>query len=265
MSIVHNLILSKVARKLNSKDLKNHELIKTDDGSPSAYSKIYGENFHNTTGAVSETKTHYINGCKVVNRAKSQDLSILEVGFGLGIGVLETFKAVKDLPCRVSFTSLEIDTELPEYFSGLDQPFKMKKTSFGFEAQERNFKLRILVGNARTTLVKDTHKFNAIYQDAFSPKRNAILWTKEWFELLKSKSCPDCIMSTYSSSSSIRKAMLEAGWTIKKGVKFGPKRSSTRAYLEGQSDEDIIEHLKRSPAPVLTDAIANDYTLRDKK
>lgn len=253
---------------MKSKDLKepklvNHELIKTEDGSLSAFSKTYGENFHNTTGAQSETQTHYIEGCKILEKAQAKDIHVLEVGFGLGVGAIETLKAVQGLTNKVRFTSLEIDPELPEYFALKNGNIKLVKTAFGYEGVSGNFHLRVLIGDARATLKADKEDFDAIYQDAFSPKRNAILWTKEWFELLRTKAKNDCIMSTYSSSSSIRKAMLEAGWIIKKGVKFGPKRSSTRAYIEGESDQDILEHLKRSPAPVLTDAIADDYTLKE--
>ena len=77
--------------------------------------------------------------------------------------------------------------------------------------KNENFHLIILIGDARVSLpkFKNDHdiKFDCIYQDAFSPKRNAILWTSEWFKLLKSISNQDCIMSTYSASSSIRKSM----------------------------------------------------------
>ena len=123
----------------------------------------------------------------------------------------------------------------------------------------------ILIGDARISLpwFLENHslRFHAIYQDAFSPKRNATLWTYEWFKLLKSASHQQVTLSTYSSSSSIRKSMIKAGWKVYKGEKFGPKRSSTRARLTGVTDPDIIEHLDRSPAMILTDENANEYTL----
>lgn len=248
-------------------ELKNHTLIQTGDGSPSAFSKTYGENFHNTTGAVSETLVHYIDGCKIKEKAKEkadkqEPLRILEVGLGLGVGVEQTFLALKDIHCAVEFTSLEIDEELPLYLKE-NNPFfaSLTRSSKGFSMVLGDFKLSVLLGDARETLPKEEKNYHAIYQDAFSPKRNASLWTKEWFELLRSKAGEDCLMSTYSSSSSIRKAMLAAGWKINKGVKFGPKRSSTRAGLKGESDRDILERLKRSPALALTDANAKDYHL----
>src|SRR5690606_27427663 len=109
--------------------------------------------------------------------------------------------------------------------------------------------LKILIGDARITLPhyikKHSLKVHAIYQDAFSPKRNPDLWTVEWFTLLKEISHQDVIMSTYSSSSAIRKSMAEAGFTLYPGEKFGPKRSSTRARLKGEMDPETLLHLQR--------------------
>lgn len=252
-------------QKTNPKkhELINHELITTEDGSLSAFSKTYGENFHNTTGAVSETKIHYIDGCQIIPRASiTSEFNILEVGLGLGLGVEQTWLAVKELKTKIKMTSLEIDEELILHIKGSNPLFRdLVKFDQVYRTKVGNFEIEILLGDARETLPVHRGQFNAIYQDAFSPKRNAILWTKEWFHLLREKSCDDCVMSTYSSSSSVRKAMIAAGWKIQKGVKFGPKRSSTRAYLQGETDASILEHLDRSPAITLTDEAAGTYHL----
>ncbi|MBC77814.1 MAG: hypothetical protein CME64_17545 [Halobacteriovoraceae bacterium] len=244
-------------------NLKNHDLIITEDGSQSAFSKTYGENFHNTTGAASETLAHYVEGCKIVERAQEQeDFRILEVGLGLGVGVEKTYEAVKDLNCNIHFTTLEIDEELVLHLKETNTLFSdLEKQGDDYVGVVGSFHLRILLGDARERVKECMKNINAIYQDAFSPKRNATLWTTEWFKDLYELSADDCIMSTYSSSSSIRKSMLAAGWKIKKGIKFGKKRSSTRAYMTGESDSDIIEHLERSPAITLTDENAKDYHL----
>jgi hypothetical protein len=73
-----------------------------------------------------------------------------------------------------------------------------------------------------------------------------------------------CIMSTYSSSSSIRKSMLKANWKLYKGEKFGPKRSSTRAKVTGETDADILTHLENSPVHAITDENHFKYTMDNK-
>ena len=95
--------------------MTNYKIIQTEDGSKTLYSKLYDENCHSTSGAVSETILHYIEGCKINETSKKHSpLKILEVGFGAGIGFLETVKALNQTPFE--FISFEIDEELIHIF-----------------------------------------------------------------------------------------------------------------------------------------------------
>lgn len=241
-----------------------YKLIETEDGSQTLYSPLYDEACHSTHGAIEETKLHYIQGCQIEEKLKEKDISILEVGFGTGIGFIETAKVVPENRL-LDFFSLEIDKNLVEYFFQQHE-LEYKVIDNHYIHQKNNVTLSILVGDARVVLAsylqESNKKFHAIYQDAFSPKRNASLWTTEWFTLLGKYSSEDCILSTYSSSSAIRKSMLAANWRVQKGEKFGPKRSSTRAKITGESDPEILEHLKRSQAITLTDDNAKECKLK---
>jgi tRNA U34 5-methylaminomethyl-2-thiouridine-forming methyltransferase MnmC len=176
-------------------------------------------------------------------------MTILEVGFGVGVGLLTTWEMTKDLPAKIHFVSLEIDPELVNWFTerNKDHPL-FRDPKFSFE---------VLIGDARQTLpryMKEKRpQWNAIYQDAFSPKKNPVLWTKEWFSLLREGSSTDAILSTYSASTSIRKSLLEAGWKLYPGEKFGAKRTSTRARLTGETDALLLESLSQSSVKALTD------------
>lgn len=252
--------------------LKGHNFIQTEDGSYTAFSERYNEACHSTSGAVTETKLHYIEGCNIIEKALSHSpLAIFEVGFGVGVGFFETQKALAHH--HFHFLSIEIDEALVKYVfetNELLKSYKIKNEDnlIIYEVKTQNFHLEVLVGDARVTvseyLKKNSFTAHAIYQDAFSPKRNPDLWTIEWFTLLKSFSDKDVIMSTYSSSSAIRKSMLMAGFKLYAGEKFGPKRSSTRARLTGETSEAILEHLKRSEAITLTDANKHTYKLEGK-
>ncbi len=243
-----------------------HQWLETADGTHTLFSEVFQEGCHSTSGAKKETLLHYIEGCQIQETLSTQDqLVILEVGFGLGIGFMTTLEVLGKYNQSWSFLSLELDEELLEWFrlEHIDHPF-LKLLNWQsvagvkiLSAKNSQIELKILCGNARETLPKYVElsgvKWNAIYQDAFSPKKNPTLWTKEWFELLRANSLPHTHLSTYSASSSIRKSLLEAGWSLQKGEKFGPKRTSTRASLSGESDPDILEQLHRSPAPALRD------------
>ena len=239
-------------------------MVKTEDGSYTLFSEKFQEACHSTSGARSETLLHYFHGCEVPSKLEEGPIQILEVGFGLGIGFLATFDEIQKLGLRSkwSFLSVELDRDLLEWFrlQHANHHF-LKNLEWREDAlvcADENCELTILAGNARQTLPlylkEHLSLFDVIYQDAFSPKKNPILWTKEWFELLRTHSRPGVIMSTYSASSSIRKSMIEAGWKLYEGDRFGPKRSSTRARLLGETSEVIMDRLNRSPASCLTDS-----------
>lgn len=248
-----------------------HQLVETEDGSFTLFSEAFQEACHSTSGARAETLLHYVKGCQIKTKiADHKPLVILEVGFGLGIGFLTTWE---ELPKNSywHFISMEIDKNLLEWFRHkfIDHDF-LKHLSWKklgeldiLEADYNGCKLTILAGDARQTLPQyvQTHpmKWHAIYQDAFSPKRNPILWTIEWFAFLKQHADENVILSTYSASSSIRKSLSESGWKIKPGEKFGPKRTSTRATLLGVTDPEIEQHMERSPTHALSDSNIKEF------
>jgi tRNA U34 5-methylaminomethyl-2-thiouridine-forming methyltransferase MnmC len=236
----------------------NFKLITTEDGSPSFYSELFAEAGHSTSGAVSETRLHYIQGCQVEKKAaEANPLAIFETGFGIGIGFKETVKFFqeKKVTSKLHFVSTEIDPSLVDYVMANDPFFK--------NYDKDQFQLDILIGDARITLPEylktNSVQFDCFYQDAFSPRKNPTLWTTQWFSLLRSAAKKDAILSTYSASSSIRKSLLASGWALFAGEKFGPKRASTRARPQGESEAAILEQLSRSPAVVLTDENARAY------
>jgi tRNA U34 5-methylaminomethyl-2-thiouridine-forming methyltransferase MnmC len=245
---------------------KGHSYVETADGTLTLFSDQFQEACHSTSGAKQETLLHYIKGCQIVEKLQGPGpLSILEVGFGLGIGFLTTYETLFPIDRPWSFLSLEIDEHLLEWFRQenmghaflKDLKWEEESGLKWLEAKNDRIQLKILCGDARIQLANFLKKYplqwNAIYQDAFSPKRNPALWTKEWFALLKAHALDDVLLSTYSSSSSIRKSLMESGWILSKGEKFGPKRSSTRASLRGEADPEILLQLERSPVSALSD------------
>jgi tRNA U34 5-methylaminomethyl-2-thiouridine-forming methyltransferase MnmC len=240
---------------------EGHRFVETEDGSWTLFSEAFQEACHSTTGARAETLLHYIQGCRILEKAKIHSpLVVLEIGFGLGIGLLTT---LEELPegTKLHFLSVELDRNLLEWFRAQTKNHPVLKDlhweSDNLKVKTDTIEITILAGNARQTLPafveKNPVEWHAIYQDAFSPKRNPILWTKEWFTFLKEHSHPLVTLSTYSASNSIRKGLFESGWKIRKGEKFGPKRTSTRADLCGETDPEILALLERSPVSALSD------------
>ena len=164
------------------------------------------------------------------------------------------------------FISLEIDRALVEWsmknwptsLPPLEGAFYEKEGLSYFKGVCGSGEVLILIGNARETLKKAydlemVSEVEAIFQDPFSPKRNPLLWTVEWFEELKKVSSQDVALSTYSSSTSVRKSLQAAGWYMTNAPGFSSKRTSTRAFLKGPSDQELLDKLGRAPIEPLRD------------
>lgn len=239
---------------------KGYQQVLTKDNSTTLKSVDFDENFHSLTGARTETITHYIKGCKILENAnKNSNMNILEVGFGTGTGLIETYQELKDSKADIFYCSLELNSDLVEYFLQNENVDYIKENQF-IKFKYKNIKVLVIVGDARLQFRTFNHpKYHAIYQDAFSPQKNTTLWTMQWFTELKNVADNNCILSTYSASSGVRLSLIDAGWFVFKGENFGVRAESTRAKLSGPSDEEIISRLNRSHMEVITDQNSDKY------
>ncbi|MCP4913314.1 MAG: hypothetical protein GY909_09350 [Oligoflexia bacterium] len=249
-----------------SGELGKYSFIKTDDGSLTLHSEIFDENCHSTDGAVEETLFNYIHGCRVTERIKENNHVIFELGLGLGIGYITTVNALPDDAKNLTFISCEIDPGLITYLiengeshghENYPEFRDLKKEDGIWTAKKNENQLFIIEGDIRKeaphTFKQLGLKFDSIYQDPFSPKKNPTLWTWQWFELLKNYSHSKTILSTYSASVSVRKAMAKAGWKVHNQKGFGRKKSKTLCLLEGDHDPNLINTIEKGKANPLAD------------
>jgi len=239
----------------------------TEDGSSTFTSQYFAENCHSTGGAFEETVHNYIEQCRIeLLLAKKIECAVLDVGFGMGIGLYSILKKIEQLKNNSAF---DVKTKKFNYYTvELDDLLalsSLQKIKEAFKLNDDDFNLHVLflniqregppykglikiplnfcaikldiflfLGNARQTLTFDPDQnpqFHAIFQDAFSPKKNPQLWTVEWFQTLKNYSAQDVILSTYSASVSIRKSLLEAGFMLYNTKGFKHKKTMTVASL----------------------------------
>lgn len=226
----------------------------TADGSLTFHSEYFDEAFHSLDGAKGETRHNFVEGCGIPSHDRGSPLRILEVGLGMGRGYTETIHALgADFAGELTFVSLEIDPALIEWCRrnvplpcGWDAAFPAYKdlqrgTCLNveyFEATRKGVRLVILSGDATDTLPIMGKKgglplFDAIYQDAFSPRKNPELWTPAWFRLLRSLSLPGVILSTYSVSPMVKEALKRAGFQFEERSGFGRKRACLKVYCDG--------------------------------
>lgn len=220
-------------------DLGLLEFTETADGSLSIKSHYYDEQCHSIDGAKSETIYNFIEGCQLATlKEKHQPLVVFEVGLGMGYGLDCTLDLIGDHP--LLFISTEIEEKLITYIRDQkDHPLFKNLTldQHGhYSSVVDQQKFIILKGDATETAKNLSHylgslTIHAIFQDAFSPRKNPELWTEQWFHTLFGYAHQDCILSTYSSTTSVREALKTSGWKVYERAGFGKKKHATIATI----------------------------------
>ncbi len=252
----------KSTSKIFQGQLGAYEVIVTEDESLTLKSGFFDEACHSLSGAKAETRHNYLKNGLFYSKSykeKKPKLTVLEVGFGLGHGYLETSKALGDA-IELHFISLELDPSLVSFAQELSSPVfhELKESAWGFDAQIGPHQLSLILGDARKTITTLKGFFpglmvDAIYLDAFSPRRNPALWTSEFLSELWTLGQKGSVLTTYSASQSVRKTLDHVGFAVESFPGFGRKKQCTRAWWEGESLTEIIKMRMNSNIPLLND------------
>ena len=228
----------------------------TEDGTTTLYSAEFDECYHSTKdGALQESLTkHIIPASKLTDK---EHLTILDICFGLGYNTLTTLYYYKqNYPNKkLHIISPELDRSLVESLQNFNYPKEfeqfreiIKAISQNFFYEDENIKIEVLIGDAREAIKNIDTKIDILYQDAFSPKKNPALWSKEYFADIKQIASSDIIITTYSSATPVRLAMYENGFKIYNPPK-SEVRSGTIASLKELELEEIDMELKKERNP----------------
>jgi chorismate dehydratase len=215
----------------------------THDGSPTLFNEQYQECYHSMSGAIEEAFEKYIKPCKIEELAKKGKVRILDIGFGLGYNIIAAIDAALNLNdnCEIEITSLEKDENIVKevknlkpalnhywIFSKLEYDPKTKSYLY----EDKNIFLKIKIGDALETIEKLEGKYDAVFFDPFSPKKNPELWEKEFFIETAGKMKKEAILATYSYARRVRDNLKEAGFDVFDGPIVGRRSPSTLAKLK---------------------------------
>ena len=195
------------------------QFVKTSDGSYTCYSKKFDECYHSIKdGALQESLKKHVEPAFLLIGSKKEKLTILDLCFGLGYNTLTTLYYVdtRSLNLKLHIVSPEIDRSLVKSLDNFPYPETLQKFKPIIDEisktgcyEDENLKIDVVFTDAREFLKNTDLTFDIVYQDAFSPKKNPLLWTKEYFaDLVKHLSC-DAIITTYSSATPVRLGMVE--------------------------------------------------------
>jgi len=195
------------------------EFVETADGSYTCHSKQFDECYHSTKdGAFKESlKKHIEPAFSLIDSSKVK-LTILDICFGLGYNTLTTLYYVKKnaFNYKLHIVSPEFDESLVRSLDKFPYPQTLKsfkpivsEISKTGSYEDENIRIDVVFGDAREFLKSTDLTFDIVYQDAFSPKKNPLLWTKEYFADLSKHLTNDAIITTYSSATPVRMGMVE--------------------------------------------------------
>ena len=236
-----------------------HSMSLSEDGSFTAYSKEYGEHYHSTKdGALYESLIKHIVPALNIQKDK-EELNILDICFGLGFNTLTTIYYLKqnNLTTKVNIYSPELDRDLvnslkdftyPKEFESI-QHIILEIISNGFYTDEQ-FHIEVFLGDAREYILNfEEAKFDIVYQDAFSPSSNPILWTQEYFADIKRIIKEEAVLTTYSIALATRLALYENDFNIyiNSGEEYRDATLASPSKLDGFKVVDMIHKISCNP------------------
>jgi tRNA U34 5-methylaminomethyl-2-thiouridine-forming methyltransferase MnmC len=244
------------------------ELVLCEDGTNTLYSKEFDEPYHSTKdGALHESLEKHVKPSLSL-KSQKDNLTILDICFGLGYNTFATLYYIKQnqLKTKIHILSPEFDEVLVRSLNTFDFPPEfesikdiIKKVSQNLYYEDEQFKIKILLGDARESLPQIKEKIDIVYQDAFSPAHNPLLWTKEWFKDVKDICNDDAILTTYSTAAAIRLGLYENGFYIFVH-RAEMMRFSTVASLKMLDSLEYIDmELKKERNPVAKSLRDRDY------
>lgn len=163
-------------------------LIRCEDGSHTLFSQEFDEPYHSTKdGALHESLEKHVKPALALTKDKFK-LTILDICFGLGYNTFATLYIIKkyQLKTKIHILSPEFDEALVHSLDTFDFPPEFDSIkpiihaiSQNLYYEDEQFKIEILLGDARKSIPAIQEKIDIIYQDAFSPAHNPLLWTRE--------------------------------------------------------------------------------------
>ncbi len=227
-------------------------MVQSDDGSFTAFSSEFNEHYHSTRdGALHESLYKHV--IPAFEHHKERDeLTILDICFGLGFNTLATLYYMREnsIKKKVRIFSPEFDGELITSLKSFSYPDIFAPFLPIIEAlsrdnvyQDDQLYVELYIGDAREYLRGSREHFDIVYQDAFSPATNPMLWTKEYFADIARLMKDDGILTTYSMALKTRLALYENGFNIyiNRGEGHRDATLASKGKLVGYEEVDM-EH-----------------------
>ncbi|MBL6663699.1 MAG: tRNA (5-methylaminomethyl-2-thiouridine)(34)-methyltransferase MnmD [Flavobacteriales bacterium] len=201
----------------------NLKIIATNDGSKTLKITKWNEHYHSTHGAISEAQHVYIkNG---LDRIKSKEISIFEMGFGTGLNTFMTYLyglknqrtinyyAIEKEPLSLELVNQLDYVDLLDAFSEEHIFNKLHTSSWDMLTDISTHFHLFKIHNTIQKYEFDT-TFDLIFYDAFGFRVQPELWQKDIFEKLVKSLKRGGVLVTYCAKGEVKRILKSLGMEV---------------------------------------------------
>ncbi len=233
--------------------LQHAELDWDESGQPQ--SRLYGDVYFSRISGMAETSHVFLQPNQLAERfcamRAEERLVIGETGFGTGLNFLcawALFERTAPTGASLHFVSVEKHPLAPDDLQRAlalwpDLQPQAQQLLDQYVAVNPGFQrfrfgrvvLTLLVGDALDCLSRLDAQVDAWFLDGFAPAKNPDMWQPALFAQLARLSATGTTLATFTSAGSVRRALKEAGFEIKRIPGFGHKWESSQGRFLGTS------------------------------
>lgn len=214
------------------------EIIQTKDGSTTIHLPDWNESYHSKHGAIQEAYHVFIkNGFSLF---QGRPISILEIGFGTGLNSFITFLEAEKNNQLIDYVGVEAYPVAPDEALQMNYPDEIddsKQKDVYLKMHQCNWEESNPISDNFTLTkrkqffqdIEDENAFDLIYFDAFGFRVQPELWSEELFAAMFKALKNNGVLVTYACRTSIKNAMLSAGFSVEKLPGAPGKREMLRA------------------------------------
>jgi len=217
------------------------QILTTKDGSKTIHFPEWNESYHSQHGAITEALHVYIkSGLEYRIHSKPlKAISVLEMGFGTGLNAYLTYYYGKVNNLDINYSGIEKYPLTDAVLEQLNYAGESERSVFDnlhavpwgkyveISSHFRLKKLEVDIDNFQTE-----ERFDLIYFDAFGPRVQPKLWDRAILEHMHSILNPDGVWVTYCCKGSVRRDLMDIGFTVEKIPGPPGKREMLRAIKQ---------------------------------
>lgn len=224
----------------------DYQLVTLREGVTTLFSASYGEKMHPGLGPQAEADLLYVRQLRLAERLRAEgELVVWDVGLGGAANATAVLRALRGETgrlCLVSFDNTDEPLEFalrhapslgyPVGWEGpMGQLLRERQARFQADRLQVDWQFHLTDFPSWLRTASPLPAPQAILYDAFSPARNAAMWTLPVFTDLFRRLDPQrpCGLTTYSRSTLLRATLLLAGFYVGVGHATGLKEETTIA------------------------------------